>query len=227
MNGEFHIKITKNGPYVVSGGVPLSEKLIIRGPRQYEFKEGRPLPQSERYALCRCGNSKTPPFCDGAHAACGFCGEETADRTPYLERAEYMQGPGLDLLDDGRCAFARFCHRGLSTAWKLTEQSHSRDNQAEAILAASDCPAGRLTAVDKEGRLLEPDHPPSIEILQDPEKQVSGGIFVRGGIPLEGADGTRYELRNRMVLCRCGGSRNKPFCDARHVSLGFLDRRDI
>ena len=46
-------------------------------------------------------------------------------------------------------------------------------------------------------------------------------MFVHGRIALEAADGTEYERRNRYALCRCGVSRNKPFCDAMHVNVGF------
>jgi CDGSH-type Zn-finger protein len=38
-----------------------------------------------------------------------------------------------------------------------------------------------------------------------------------------GADGAPYEVRNRVTLCRCGASRNKPFCDGTHASIGFKD----
>jgi CDGSH-type Zn-finger protein len=41
---------------------------------------------------------------------------------------------------------------------------------------------------------------------------------VRGGIQLIGADGRSYELRNRMALCRCGRSENKPFCNGAHAA---------
>ena len=37
------------------------------------------------------------------------------------------------------------------------------------------------------------------------------------------ADGSAYEIRNRVALCRCGASGNKPFCDGSHVSSGFND----
>ena len=39
-----------------------------------------------------------------------------------------------------------------------------------------------------------------------------------------GADGKAYEVRNRMTLCRCGESSNKPFCDGTHASMKFSDR---
>jgi CDGSH-type Zn-finger protein len=208
----------------VTGSVPLSEKIIVPKGKGYELKTGRALPQSEKYALCRCGNSKNAPFCDGSHVEAGFDGTELASRADYEERADLQVGPSIDLLDDHRCAFARFCHREKGDAWELTKKSNNEENRTEAVQAASDCPAGRLVAVDKSGKRIEPVYEPSIEIIQDPEREVSAGIFVKGNIPLESAEGFTYEVRNRYVLCRCGESINKPFCDARHVRTGFKDQ---
>ncbi|MBA4347283.1 MAG: iron-binding protein [Clostridiales bacterium] len=220
---EPRIRILKNGPYVVSGCVPLSEKVIVPKDGGYVYAEGDPLPQKEIYSLCRCGKTKTPPFCDGSHIGSHFDGTETACKSDYHLRAARIIGDGIDLLDDGRCAFARFCHRESGDAWELAEDSASEFHHAEAIIAANECPAGRLTAVEKDGAEHEPNYLPAIEILQDPEEHVSAGIFVKGGIPIESADGTIYEIRNRIVLCRCGMSGNKPFCDSRHVSEVFRD----
>ncbi|NTU88518.1 MAG: iron-binding protein [Actinobacteria bacterium] len=221
---EPKIKIVKNGPYLVSGNVPISEKKITSKGKEYTLEDGRELPQSETYALCRCGHSKNPPFCDGSHVQAGFDGTETASWVDYLDRIEKtVVGPDLDLLDDGRCAFARFCHRNEGKAWDLIKSSDDPHLREEAIAAAYECPAGRLTARDKMGNLLDEAYEPSIEILQDPEKGVSGPISVKGKIPLESADGFTYELRNRMTLCRCGYSENKPFCDACHVGAEFRD----
>lgn len=218
------IKIVKNGPYLVTGGVPLRESVITPKGGGYEYKPGRPLPQAETYALCRCGKTSTPPFCDGSHRTVGFDGTETASHEEYHKRASRLIGGGLDLLDDGRCAFARFCHREDGDAWELAEGPGSPHLHAEAIQAANDCPAGRLTAAEKNGAEHEPDYEPAIEILQDPEEEVSAGIFVKGGIPVESSDGTLYESRNRLVLCRCGKSANKPFCDAQHIVEVYRDR---
>ncbi len=218
-----HIRIMKDGPYIVSGSVPISEKIIIPRGKGYIYEDGEPLPQRAVYSLCRCGKTKTPPFCDGSHVADHFDGTETACKTDYMSRAARIDGAGLDLLDDGRCAFARFCHREDGDAWELAEDSASEHHRSEAVIAANECPAGRLTAVEKDGTVHEPVYEPGIEILQDPEEHVSCGIFVKGGIPIESADGSRYEVRNRVVLCRCGYSGNKPFCDSRHVSEGYRD----
>lgn len=218
------IKIVKNGPYLVSGNVPLSEKIIVSGNKGYEYMDGSELTQSDTYALCRCGKSKKAPFCDGTHEKIRFDGTETAQRDTYRARSELLEGPGIDLLDDNRCAFARFCNREKGDVWHLVENSDNEENTQEAILAASECPSGRLVALDKQGHEIEPEYEPSIVIIQDGQRSVSGGIFVRGKIPIESTDGSIYEIRNRVVLCRCGKSKNKPFCDATHVLIDFVDK---
>jgi len=221
---KYKIKILKNGPYLVSENIPLYEKIIIQKGGVNEYKEGREILQAEEYALCRCGKSKNAPFCDGSHIQAGFIGTETASKEKYEDRAELCKGPGINLLDDNRCAFARFCHREDGNAWELTENSDKPEYRNEAVKAASGCPAGRLVAVDKTGKVIEPDYEPSIEIIQDPEQGTSGGIFVKGSIPIESSDGQLYEIRNRVALCRCGKSKNKPFCDATHVSIKFSNK---
>jgi len=217
------IKIIKDGPYIVSGNVPLSEKVITPNGKEYEFKEGRELPQSEVYSLCRCGKSKRKPFCDGSHEKSGFIGTETASKDKYEDRADILVGQNLSLLDDHRCALARFCHREEGDAWELTQKSGNPKYREEAIHAAKDCPSGRLVAVENSGKAIEPEYEPSIEIIQDPEKCASSGIFVKGYIPIESADGSVYETRNRLMLCRCGESHNKPFCDTEHLRIKFKD----
>lgn len=219
------IKITKSGPYLVTGGVPLREKIITPMGRGYRLTEGRELPQTKSYALCRCGRSRTAPFCDGAHMNSGFVGKETASRALYEQRAQRQEGISLDLMDDGRCAYVRFCHTNKGDVWTLAETADTAELRELAVRATGECLAGRLVAVQKDGRILEPELSPGINILQDPEKEVSGGIYVMGGIPVESADGYEYEQRNRFVLCRCGRSQNKPYCDGMHATgNGFVDR---
>ena len=84
------------------------------------------------------------------------------------------------------------------------------------------CPAGRLVAFDKAtGTTIEENLPVSIGLIEDPVEDCSGPIWLRGGISLTSADGYQYEVRNRITICRCGASRNKPFCDGSHASLKF------
>ncbi|HHU91026.1 MAG TPA: iron-binding protein, partial [Clostridiaceae bacterium] len=218
------IKILKNGPYLVSGSIPLSEKIIVSIDEENKYIDGQKLPQSEEYVLCRCGKSNTAPFCDGTHVKTDFDGTETAEKNTYEDRSELLEGPGIDLLDDNRCAFARFCHRKKGDVWQLVENSFNEENIQEAIRGACDCPTGRLVARDKQGNEIDPEYEPSIDIIQDYQMSVSGGIFVKGKIPIESSDGSTYEVRNRVVLCRCGKSKNKPFCDATHLLVDYVDK---
>ncbi|MFA4843595.1 MAG: CDGSH iron-sulfur domain-containing protein [Candidatus Margulisiibacteriota bacterium] len=213
------IKVTKNGPYLVSGNIPLDKALIIGdaegAPAKWEF--GKKYPAQENYSLCRCGRSKNEPFCDGAHIQANFDGTETANRKPCLEQSETTYGPDLDLTDaEPLCAIARFCHRAGDT-WTLTEHSDDPKSKELAIQEACDCPSGRLIAWEKRsGKPLEPTFEPSISVVEDTVQKVSGPLWVKGGLPVEAVDGFQYEVRNRVTLCRCGKSDNKPFCDGNH-----------
>ncbi|MCL2484555.1 MAG: CDGSH iron-sulfur domain-containing protein [Endomicrobia bacterium] len=217
------IKITKNGPYVVSGDVSLYLKQLAEEDGLNVLKTVKKFDTPETgYTLCRCGNSANPPFCDGTHQKTGFDGTETAGHSKYKDRIEVMNGEGMELLDDNRCAFARLCHKHLGNAWELTENSANPEAKKEAVEAASACPAGRLTAV-LNGLPVEPTLEDSISIVEDLPKRVSAGIFVTGNIVIEDADGKIYEARNRQALCRCGESELKPFCDASHVNAHYND----
>ncbi len=213
------IKVTENGPYLISGGIPLSEQIMcVDAEGQYHgWKEGKKFPTNENYALCRCGRSQNPPYCDGAHTKVKFDGTETANRETYLEQAAEIAGPGLKLTDvEDFCVGARFCHRAGGT-WNLVKESSKSDARQKAIEEACDCPFGRLVTWDKNGKAIEPSFKPSIGLITDPQTGKVGPLWVRGGIPIESAEGFTYEIRNRVTLCRCGKSLNKPFCDGRHL----------
>ena len=216
---RYKVKVTKNGPYIISGGVPLSEQSICvdADGQCHGWKEGKKYPPQENYAICRCGLSQNQPFCDGNHLKVKFDGTETASHDTYLEQSSEIDGPGLKLTDaQDFCASARFCHRAGGT-WKLTEQSGNPDARKKAIEEAGDCPSGRLVTWDKKSNAIEPVFEPSIGLIEDTQAGKMGPMWVRGGIPIESEDGTTYEIRNRVTLCRCGKSSNKPFCDGSHI----------
>lgn len=226
MSDKPTITITKNGPYVVKGNVPLSQDAIVESEdgTHLQYNHVCNYETKEEYALCRCGHSKNMPFCDGSHAHVDWDGTETASRKPYMERVREFDGPELELLDDNRCAFARLCHRRGVDVWNLTEGATDEDAKQQAVAGAWHCPTGRLESHDREtGKNYEQEFAPSIIALEDPQRGCSGPYFVRGGIELIGQDGFVYENRNRYALCRCGESQNKPFCDAMHVNAEFDD----
>jgi CDGSH-type Zn-finger protein len=219
------ITITENGPYLVSGSVPMARQTIMADGEgnSIGWQQGEELETKASCALCRCGQSGNKPYCDGSHLRVGFDGTETASREPYLNQAVEQDGPTLILTDaQPLCAFARFCDVA-GQVWNLVEQEGPEAAELTAREAGL-CPSGRLVAWDRNAKTpIEPEFEPSIGIVEDPEQGVAGPIWVRGGIPVVAADGETYEVRNRVTLCRCGASGNKPFCDASHASIGFTD----
>jgi CDGSH-type Zn-finger protein len=218
-NNNSKIRVQKNGPYLVSGNVPL-RKMTIQCDGQgipIEWLAGPKLKTSDTYALCRCGQSKNKPFCDGTHTKVNFDGTEASDNDPFDSIAKTIDGPKLMLKDaEILCASARFCHRG-GDIWPQIPKSGNPKLKQNAIRNACDCPSGRLVIIDKEtSKAIEPELEKSIGFIEDPGKGVDGPIWVRGGIPVYSVDGMPYEVRNRETLCRCGKSTNKPFCDSSH-----------
>ena len=223
-----HVRVivSEDGPYIVSGKVPLSKQIIgtdAEGGSE-SWQQGKVYSDQETYSLCRCGQSRTKPFCDGSHLRTHFDGTETASREPYLKQAGVMEGPTMLLTDaEGLCAFARFCDPE-GQVWNQVAHTDKKQAQEQLVRQAGNCPSGRLVAWDKKTeKALEPELPVSIGLIEDPAQECSGPIWVRGGIQIESADGFEYEVRNRVTLCRCGQSRNKPFCDGSHAAVKFRD----
>jgi CDGSH-type Zn-finger protein len=219
------ITVSANGPYLVEGSVPMARQTIVADDQgnSIEWQQGEEFEPKSACALCRCGHSANKPYCDGSHVRVGFDGTETASRAPYLSQADEQEGPSLVLTDaQPLCAFARFCDVA-GQIWNLVEQDGpeaARLTTEEAAL----CPSGRLVAWDGQTRTaLEPQFEPSIGIVDDPAQGFAGPLWVCGGISVTSADGETYEVRNRVTLCRCGASNNKPFCDASHASIGFRE----
>jgi len=73
MTDEVIIRLRENGPLVVTGPV----KIIDHLGNAFTISPGKPS-----VALCRCGQSKNRPFCDGTHKTCQFLAAELAPPTP-------------------------------------------------------------------------------------------------------------------------------------------------
>jgi CDGSH-type Zn-finger protein len=227
MAATTRITVTKNGPYLVTGSVPIALATIETDAKgeSIAWGDGESFRVAAQVALCRCGGSARKPFCDGTHARNGFDGTETASREPYILQADVLDGPVMQLADaESLCAFARYCDPN-GRIWNQVENSDDPETRANLIRQAGYCPSGRLVAIDKaSGQAVEPDLPQSIGVVEDPSLGCSGPLWVRGGIEIVSADGTAYEVRNRVTLCRCGRSANKPFCNGSHAAdPKFLD----
>jgi len=223
---EKRIRIKKDGPYEVTGNVPLVQAIIEPDGNGIStgWKVGKDYGQSDQYYLCRCGGSASKPYCDGTHAKVGFKGDETA--THGTGHQKVYSGKGVDLIDEeGLCASMRFCDRP-PRAWTAAANSHNEEYRVIAIEEACNCVSGRLTAVDKDGNVHEPALNKEISPVQDTAAGRRGPLWVKGGIPIEGADGQEYKVRNRVTLCRCGRSSNKPFCDTSHFNVESMKGKD-
>jgi CDGSH-type Zn-finger protein len=218
-SGVGRIAIVKNGPYIVTGGIPLSRQILVcdQEGNSVRWEEGEQFRVADTYSLCRCGGSRSLPFCDGTHRKIPFDGTETASRVPYMQRARWIEGPDIALSDaPGFCSHARFCMRGKGI-WDLVGQSADLETRKMAIEMAANCHSGRLVVWDKKTNIpIEPALEKSIGVVREPGGGMAGPLWVRGGIPVISADGFAYEVRNRITLCCCGKSENKPFCDGSH-----------
>ena len=122
------------------------------------------------------------------------------------------------------CAFGCFCDPN-GKVWNQVTRTDEPETLVTFLRLVENCPAGPLVAWDKATRKsVEPELPVSIGLVKDPQEECSGPIWLRGGIKVVSGDGFEYEPRNRVTLCRCGHSNNKPFCDGAHAAMKFQSK---
>lgn len=223
MKKEGKIIVNKDGSYSVSD-LPLSEGIIKTDKEGYpeNIEKTKDYTVGQKYDLCRCGYSSNKPFCDNSHMAIKFDGTETAENVKFKKLKDITKGPNFILEDIvPLCSGAGFCHGQEGNTWNLISSEDKKSNKA-GIKQACNCPSGRLLVIDKKtNKPIEPKFKPSVMILKEPWKKISGSILIRGNIPVISSKGKKYEVRNRVALCRCGKSENKPFCDSSHSNIRF------
>jgi CDGSH-type Zn-finger protein len=206
---------------MVSGAVPIVRKTAVHSehgePLTWKTSDG--LTDRSTYALCRCGESENKPFCDGAHSAAGFEGSDTADASTYDERANELGTNGITVRDDRSiCVHAGFCGNRHTNVWKQSKDMSDSTVRLAVINEVEKCPSGALTyRFEGDDADTEPDYSLQVGVIDD------GPLWVAGGIPVTTSDGVELETRNRVTLCRCGASDNKPLCDGSHKEAGFAD----
>ena len=171
---------------------PSGRRPIVRTARgeAIEWNVDEPYEAGRLVKLCRCGRSKSKPFCDDSHLE-GFDGAEVADRGPTADRRASFPGGGLTLTDDqGLCSHAGFCRDHLSNAWDRMETIEDREIRAKEESIVFRCPSGRLVLLGEDGEAIEATFEPSVVVERD------GPYWVRGGVRVESADGRVWETRN-------------------------------
>lgn len=138
-DAENSVLVSANGPVYLRG------ELEVMGAYNTVARK------DTRLALCRCGHSRSKPYCDGSHAAAGF------------------------------------------------------SDPAVAPASARSAPEGEATT----GGTLRI------------EATVNGPLVLRGSLRLMDAQGDVVAHMSRCILCRCGHSKEKPYCDGSHATAGF------
>jgi CDGSH-type Zn-finger protein len=197
-----------NGPYQVTNLVALVNS------------RGESIGARPEMALCRCGGSRNKPFCDGTHAAIGFESKKLDGRTP--DRRDSYIGKEITIFDNrGICQHAGFCTDNQPSVFQLHQEPWIDANAAPGGAIAAQvrqCPSGALSH-----SLIDIDFPARetmITVSKDGPYRVSGDIELQIDAWGDGAS------RDHYALCRCGGSKNKPFCDGTHWYNNFKDDRN-
>jgi CDGSH-type Zn-finger protein len=216
-NPRPRIRVTENGPYHASGVTLTVRAPVLDGHGEaLAWKAGADQRERPTYVLCRCGHSGNKPFCDGTHRKVGFDGICTADRAPSATRRKVYPGVGMTMTDDeSLCAGYGFCDPN-GGVWR--EMAKSADHAIKQRLQQqiANCPSGRLQyTLEGSEAPVEQHFAPTVATIPD------GPLWLLGGVAVETTDGFTYEVRNRQLVCRCGASQNKPFCDGSHRRVSF------
>ena len=226
-NAGQKIVVRDNGPYTVQGDIPLVRKtqVVSEYGEPLTWKTGEVIEAADPYILCRCGHSHDKPFCDATHWEAEFDSTETADTRPTAEcQMTYAGGTHIVVKCDGSlCSSSGFCGNRTTNIGQMVPRTDDTQVRAQVMAMVEHCPSGALTYAIEAGEAdVEPDLPRQIAVITEitSDGPVSGPLWVTGYIPIERADGQPLETRNRVLLCGCGLSKNKPLCDGAHRAKG-------
>lgn len=155
--------------------------------------------------ICRCGESKNPPFCDGSHAKVGFVAEP-----PTANQKEIRVWEGKTIrtfFNPNTCMHALYC-KPLKDL-RARELEGDAEAAAEIARVVQSCPSGALNYESTEVEAPAAADGPDIDI------QAGGECRVQRAFEINATPGERQDM-SRATLCRCGLSKNKPWCDGAH-----------
>ena len=197
---------TKDGPY------------LVKDLENFANRKGQ-LETKETMALCRCGGSGNKPFCDGTHAKIGFSSAKLEGRVE--DKRDNYRGKKITIHDNrGICAHAGRCTDGLPAVFRLKEEPWIQPDAAmveEIIETIKKCPSGALSYSVEDIEYRDREGEPAIFIAPN------GPYVVSGGPELLDTERGESASEEHFTMCRCGGSKNKPFCDGTHWYIKFQD----
>jgi uncharacterized Fe-S cluster protein YjdI len=159
--------------------------------------------------------------------------DESATSHPRHVRRDYATDRIVVHWDSARCIHSANCLQGLPDVFDLRRRPWIRVDRAEADRVArvvDTCPSRALTYTRLDGGASGPNAVGATEaeapVPDDGTPVVislkpDGPLTIEGTVRIELARGEVLDVTDRTVLCRCGGSSNKPFCDGTHKRIGF------
>jgi len=191
--------------------------LIIKNAQRMVGADGEDIAVKPVMALCRCGGSANKPFCDGSHNSNGF---ESSGGTPAgRDRIIAYEGAELTVTYNPRlCSHAAECGRLASHVFNPDQKpwiqpDNGTEDEVRAVVAA--CPSGALALGNADG----PEH--LVADRADVQIEKNGPYWVTG-ITAPTEDQAEGASEAKFVLCRCGLSGNKPYCDGSHRDKGWV-----
>lgn len=199
--------------------------LLVKSPPVLRDHTGSEVETKSVIALCRCGASKSKPFCDGSHKQVGFSSapDHSKIRNAEIQYSGDIEGREVTIsYTPVLCSHAGECQRLANAVFDPTAKPWIRPENGTlddvlAVLAA--CPSGALRVSVGE---QEPQHLTSAKVEIAVERH--GPYWVKN-VPLDAAFNGIGASPSKYVLCRCGQSRNKPFCDGTHHDVKWRDDR--
>lgn len=197
--------------------------LVVTAPPKIRNFDGAEVPTKEVSALCRCGASNNKPFCDGSHRGAGFSSapDHGKIRNTEIQYTGDIEGRDITIAyTPVLCSHAGECSSRAAKIFNPSDRPWIRPENGSLddilnVLAA--CPSGAL-------RLAIADQPP--QHLTSAEVEISieqHGPYHVKNIALDAEFNGTGASRAKYVLCRCGQSKNKPFCDGTHHDIKWRD----
>ena len=139
------------------------------------------------------------------------------------DRVVKYEGKEFDVTWDGRlCIHVQECGRAHNELFVGGRQPWGQPDAASAGDVTETvplCPSGAIAFRAHRGGIAERPAVDNSVVVTN-----RGPLYVRGDLAVEGAAEDMPGVRFRAALCRCGQSKNKPFCDNSHEASGFDDR---
>ena len=181
------------------------------------MKDGEKLETKNPAYLCRCGKSKNKPFCDGSHVEAGFLSKRDISQ----ELLQNYEGKEITInFNRSICAGSGECVHRLSSVFKSGDGNNwifpDKDKSEKIIKTIKACPSGALSYSIKGKTDIDSRSEPKVSVVKN-------GPYRVEGIKLEGRPIPTNFSETKYTLCRCGYSKNKPYCDYSHAQNRWND----